>query len=186
MKKLVLLILCLFAMNTVLADEDYAQIYESLQPPTFTLLKNIDPFQEQDYYDYAWAPYPLFRTSSALIFKDNTIQPGYYLLAARTMHGKDYVFFKEQGIVSHVIPVYKKESVPQYFYDNVIPKPQKTKWENFTTAVQNKFFKAAKNSKRKPPPDSYIQTLPIDDTYVVIVLYYGPQKYFMLFKKQQY
>jgi len=186
MKKIILLVLSVFLAGAAIADEDYAAIYQSVQPADFKLVKKIDPFQEQDYYDYAWAPYPLFRTSSALKYKDGVIDPGYYLLAARTMHGRDYVFFKENGVVAHVVPVYKKEDVPALFYENHVPKPQMTKWEKFADNTSKKFFKTAKSSQKQPPPDSYIQTVPGDNDYIVIILYYGPSKYYMVFNTSAY
>ncbi len=168
------------------AADNYYELYDGAQMADFKLLKDIDPFQAQDYYDYAWAPYPLFRTCSTLIFKDISIEPGYYLLAARKMNGKDYVFFKEQGKVKHIIPVVKTETVPEFFYENIMPQPKKTKWQKFTTGVSDKFFKTAKNSKKQSPPNSFIQTSKIDNNITVVTLFYGELKYYMVFKTSLY
>ena len=163
-------------------EVDYWKLYEESQPADFKLVHGIDPFQAQDYYEYAWAPYPLFRSSATLYYKDDAIPPGYYLLAPRTMKGRDYVFFKESGTVKYIIPVVKKELVPEMFYENRIPRPKKTRWETFCDNNSKRFHKLFKSSKKQPPPQSYIETHRIDSNLTLMILYYGNHKYYTLYK----
>lgn len=186
MKKIFLLIfICLFTANAALCDIDYDSLYESAEPFKSRLYNDIDPFQDEDTIKYSWSPYPLFRTSADLYFKECKIEPGYYLLTPRTLGGKDYVLFKQNGKVVHIVPVAKKEQTPVNFYSANTPPRKLTKWQKFSTAVRKKFYDTAKDSGRVTPPSSMVN-VDVEIKYIVMVLYYGEDKYTLLFKRSPY
>ena len=186
MKRILLvLFLTILEVNATFASEvDYKGIYFNLQVPTFSYIHCIDPSEYYDQKDASYSIYPLFRLSTALYFKNITIQPGYYALTPRTYKGKEYLFFKDNGIIKYIIPVYKKEMVPEGFYDAHIPKPKLTK-----TQIINKnfyhFVSRFKSSKRKPPVQSYLEVNDLDDKFVSIVVYYGNYRYYTIFRTVQ-
>ena len=182
------ILLSVFAnLNRAYATTDYATLYEKAQVPDFELVFNIDPYQNEDYQKYAYAPYPLFRLSSTVYFKNQTVPAGYYILTPRVMKNRDYVFFKEAGKVKYIIPVVKKELVPVDFYHNNLPTPKYTKWQSFCKNFREKFYTVFRNSSKKaPPPKSYVVTENIEGDMYLIVLYYGETKYYMVFKSNKY
>lgn len=184
MKKLVLLVVFLL-FSQAFAEVDYDSLYEAAQPFESKLYNDIDPFQDEDNIRYSWSPYPLFRTSAELYFKDLKIEPGYYLLTPRTLKDKDYVFFKQNGKVQFIIPVAKKEKTPVNFYDANTPKIKLTKWQKFTNGVKEKFYNTAKDSGRITPPSSLVN-VDVEVKYVVMSFYYGEDKYLLLFKRSPY
>ncbi len=187
LKTLFFLFLFITAIMPALADTDYAKLYESAQVPDFELVHNIDPYQNEDYQKYAWSPFPLFRLSSDVYFKNQTIPAGYYILTPRVIKGRDYVLFKEAGKVSYIIPVVKKELVPVDFYHNNLPKPKYTKWQKFCKNVRDGFYTIFRNSSKKsPPPQSYIITENIEGDMYLIVIYYGETKYYIVFKSNKF
>ena len=189
MKKIITITALLIALIhiPVFAQTDYATLYEQAKPADFQLVHNIDPYQNEDYQKYAWSPFPLFRLASDIYFKGQTIPAGYYILTPREMNGNTYVFFKESGKVSFIIPVVKKELVPVDFYHNNLPTPKYTKWQKFCKSVRDGFYTIFRNSSRKaPPPKSYIVTENIEGDMYLIVLYYGESKYYMVFKSNRY
>lgn len=167
------------------ANAEYDTLYENAQPFESSLYNGIDPFQDEDNIRYSWSPYPLFRTSADMFFKDFRIKPGYYLLTPRNLKGKDYVFFKQNGKVVFIIPVAKKERTPVNFYDANIPQMKLTKWQKFTTGVQKKFNNFAKDSGRISPPKSLIK-VDVEIKYIIMNFYYGEDKYILLFKRSPY
>ena len=186
MKKFICLIcLVLITLPSMAAVDELQMLYESAQPSTIKLLHNLDPFQDEEYYKYAWSPYPLFRTSSPLYFKDTVIPPGYYLITARTLQGKDYVLFKDNGKVQFIIPVAKKVSVDPTFYQRNVPAPKLTKWQKFKKKAKDEFYKRNKNSKKVPPPNSFID-IADDGMFFLIKYYFGNDCYWIVFKKRQY
>ena len=181
------LFLCAGAVFAEAANEDYAKLYKFANIPDFELVHDLDPYQNEDYQKYAWSPFPLFRLASDVYFKGQTIPAGYYILTPREMNGNTYVFFKESGKVSFIIPVVKKELVPVDFYHNNLPTPKYTKWQKFCKSVRDGFYTIFRNSSRKaPPPKSYIVTENIEGDMYLIVLYYGESKYYMVFKSNRY
>ena len=106
--------------------KDYAQIYNSLEVPTFSYLHDIDPEQYYDLKDATWSVYPLLRLNSPIYFKTITIEPGYYLLTPREHEGDWFMLFKQNGVVKYIIPVYERDYTPEMFYDEHIPKPKYT------------------------------------------------------------
>lgn len=178
--------ICVFSVSNSYADDmDYDSLYEAAQPFETKLYHDIDPYQDEDNIKYSWSPYPLFRTSADLYFKDYKIEPGYYLLTPRKLKDKDYVFFKQNGKVQFIIPVAKKERTPINFYEANTPQIQKTKWQKFTSAVRDKFYNTAKNSGRITPPKSLID-VDVEVKYIIMSFYYGEDKYILLFKRSPY
>lgn len=186
MRKILFLFLLLwFSLGSVFASEEYDSLYEAAQPFESKLYHDIDPFQDEDNIRYAWSPYPLFRTSADLYFKDYKIEAGYYLLTPRTLRDRDYVFFKQNGKVVHIIPVVKREKTPINFYDANTPPVKKSLWQKATGTVREKFYNIAKDSGRMTPPKSLID-VDVEVKYIVISFYYGEDKYVMLFKRSPY
>lgn len=187
MRKIFLLLFIFFTLviNAFSADFDCDSLYDAAEPFGSKLYNDIDPFEDEDSIKYAWSPYPLFRTSAFLYFKDYTIEPGYYSLTPRKLQGKDYVFFKQGGKVVFIIPVAKKERTPLNFYDANIPKIQQTKMQKFAASVRKKFYDTAKDSRRITPPSSLVN-VDVEIKYIIITLYYGDDKYTLLFRRTPY
>src|SRR5574344_160518 len=133
MKKILLIIFILFlTINSAYSfDTDYAEIYRSLEMPDFSYIHDIDPKQYYDNMNASYSVYPLFRLCSPLYFKSITIIPGYYDLTPREHDGKEYILFKYQGLVKYIIPAYKKELVPEGFYETHLPKQKKVWYQKF-------------------------------------------------------
>ena len=186
MKKLLLALLILASSQmqfAYCADND--SLYEAAQPFESKLYNDVDPYQDEDTIKYSWSPYPLFRTSTDLYFKDITIPPGYYLLTPRNLKGRDFVLFKQNGKVEFIIPAVKKEATPINFYDANVPKIKLNGWQKFTSGVRKKFYDTAKDSGRVTPPSSYVN-VEVEVKYIIITLYYGEDKYTLLFKRSPY
>lgn len=165
---------------------DYIGMYNDAKPADFELVHNLDPYQNEDYQKYAWSPFPLFRLSSEVHFKGQTIPAGYYILTPRTMKGNDYIFFKEAGKVKYIIPVVKKDLVPVGYYHANLPEPKYTKWQKFCQKTQKGFHTIFRNSSKKaPPPTSYITTEIVEGGYYAIILNYGENRYYLVFKSQK-
>lgn len=161
--------------------KNYAEIYKTLQPASHSYMHNIDPDQYYDMKDASWAPYPLLRLNSYIYFKDQAIEPGYYLLTPREHKGKWYLLFKQNGKVSHIIPVYERDITPEFFYEKYLPKPKLTKAQKLHMGVLD-FIGKFKNSKRKEPIKSYMEINDLENHFVSIVIYYGNYKYLTIFR----
>jgi len=157
-------------------SKDYASIYNSLQPADFSYQHNIDPDQYYDMKDAAWAPYPLLRLNSPIYFKNQLIEPGYYLLTPREHAGKWYLLFKQNGLVTNIIPVYDRSITPEFFYDKHLPKPKLTKAQKIHMGTLSAFGKL-KSSKRKDPIKCYMEINDLENYFVSIIIYYGNHKY---------
>ena len=73
MKKIIFTItLILFSVLTsdvnAFAEPDYEILYAKSQEADFRFMHDIDPYQDEDNFKYAWSPYLLFRSSSNLTF----------------------------------------------------------------------------------------------------------------------
>ena len=181
------LFLCAGTVFAEAANEDYAKLYKFANIPDFELVHDLDPYQNEDYQKYAWSPYPLFRLAVDLYFKNQTIPAGYYILTPRTINDREYVLFKESGKVKYIIPVVKKELVAPGYYDTMVPKAKKSKWQSFCENVRDKFYTFFRNSSRKsPPPGSYIQSYYIDGNMFLVIMCYGDYKYTMVFKSTRF
>ena len=111
MKKVIsIIVLCMFALPSF-AETDWDTLYNESKPFETKLMHNIDPFQDEDNLKYSYSPYPLFRTSCYLFYRNMRIDPGYYQLTPRKMKGQYYVFFKTNGKVKFIIPVVKRDVV---------------------------------------------------------------------------
>lgn len=187
MKKFILslLIITVVQCNCFAKELDYTTFYENAVPFESKLYHDIDPYQDEDAIKYSWSPYPLFRTSTTLYFKDFKISPGYYILTPRKLKEKEYVFFKQNGKVSFIIPVAKKEATPLNFYEANKPQMKLTKWQKFCEKVRTKFYNSAKDSGRVSPPNSHVDVT-IEDNFIVVSLFFGEDKYILLFKRSPY
>ncbi len=165
--------------------ETYDEIYEKLLPADFEYIFGIDPYQAEDYTKYMYSPYPLFRVGVPFIFKDIKIEPGYYILTPRKKGGRTYVLFKEQGRVKYLIPVYDVDVVDPLFYNQYIPERKKGFWEKAGQKTSNFFGRLfPKSTQKMPAPKAYIEVNDIDREYFQVILFYGAQKYYMLFRQR--
>lgn len=185
MKKILVAFFILFGSTLSSFAMDYDSLYDAAEPFKTSLYHNVDPYEDEDNLKYTWSPYPLFRTSATLHFKDITVQPGYYLLTPRKLGDKEYILFKQNGKVVHIIPIAKKEATPINFYNANTPQVKQTKWQKFTTKVRKKFFDAAKDSGRSTPPNSLVD-VNVEIKYIIMNFYYGEDKYIVLFKRSPY
>lgn len=161
--------------------KNYSDIYKSLEPANFSYVHDIDPDQYYDMKDTAWSPYPLLRLNSPIYFKNQTIEPGYYLLTPREHKNKWYLLFKQNGRVAHIIPIYEREMTPEFFYDKHLPKPKLTPSQKVHMGVLD-FFGNFKSSKRKEPIKTYMEINDLENYFVSIVIYYGSHKYSTIFR----
>lgn len=161
---------------------DYKQIYMDMPVPAFSYVHGIDPGQYYDNKDAAYSIYPLFRLSSPLYFKTITIVPGYYDLTPVLHKNSNYLLFKEAGVVKYIIPVYRKEMVPEDFYSTHLPKPKYTRTQRMSLAFSRYLGKHFKSSQRKPPVQSYLEVTDLDNNFVSIIVYFGSYRYYTIFR----
>lgn len=161
--------------------KNYAQIYKNLEPAKFSYMHDIDPDQYYDMKDASWAPYPLLRLNSAIFFKEQTIEPGYYLLTPREHEGKWFLLFKQNGKVAHIIPVYERDITPELFYDKHLPQPKLTPSQKVHMGILD-FLGNFKSTKRKEPIKSYMEINDLENNFVSIIIYYGNHKYSTIFR----
>lgn len=162
-------------------DMDIPEIYRSLEVPTFRYVHDLDPEEFVDTQNAAWSPYSLFRLTAPLHFKTITIQPGYYLLTPRQHAGNWYMLFKESGKVKYIIPIYDKKIVPMDFYKDNLPE-EKTTWSQKQHLKLLKFVGKFKSSQRPEMPKTYLEAEDLDDNFIVIILYWGDYKYYMVLR----
>lgn len=185
-KKLLILFLVFFIANISFAEQaDYRQIYMDLNVPNFSYVHGLDPGQYYDYKDRAYSPYPLFRLVNTLYFKTIAIPPGYYHLTPVTYKGDPYILFKENGVVRYTIPVYKKEFVPVGFYETHIPQPKLSLKKRMAKRWYSFLGKHFKSAQRKPAPQCYVEAEDLDNKFVSIIIYYGPYRYYTIFRTVQ-
>ena len=162
-------------------NKNYAEIYNNLQPADFAYVHDIDPEQFYDIKDTTWAPYPLLRLNSYIYFKNQSIEPGYYLITPREHKGNWYILFKQNGKVSYIIPVYERDIVVETFYETHLPKPKLT----FSQKVHMGFLSLLgkfNSTKRRDPVKSYMEINDLENYFVSIVIYYGAHKYSTIFR----
>lgn len=183
MKKGFVLLLCILAgLVTNAKDIDYQQIYRDLEAPTLKYIHDIDPGEFYDIKDSTWSPYPLFRLTSPLYFKDITIEPGYYLLTPRENKGDWYILFKEAGKIRYIIPVYDREIVPVMFYDENLPQPKLAPSQKIHLKMLDVVGKVVPSAKRKPTPKTYLEITDLDNNFVSVVIYWGNYRYYTIFR----
>lgn len=187
MKRIVLILFLLFlSLNKSFAyEEDYRQIYIDMEVPTFSYVHGIDPGQYYDNKDAAYSVYPLFRLTAPIYFKTITIQPGYYALTPTEHKGSSYLLFKDNGLIKYTVPVYKKELVPEGFYESHLPQPKLTWMQRRSKAFYTFVGKHFKHSKRKPAVKAYIEVNDLDNKFISIIVYFGNYKYYTLFRTVQ-
>jgi len=187
MKKFLLILGILFLGTYTFADEigNYEQIYRDLEPANFSYVHNIDPGEMYDTQHTSWSPYPLFRLTSPLFFKNVTIEPGYYLLTPREHKGNWYVLFKEAGRVKYIIPAYNREMVPMGFYDENLPKAKLTPSQKFHVKFYDFVGKHVKSSQRKPAPNTYLEATDLENNFISLVIYWGNYRYYMILRSIQ-
>ncbi|MBQ2645416.1 hypothetical protein IJG14_07605 [bacterium] len=187
MRKNFLIAFLIVLLNHTLsfAEIDWIELYENSNPFESKLMNNIDPFQDEDTIKYAYSPYPLFRTSVYLYYKNITIPSGYYQLTPRKMNGNYYIFFKTNGRVAFIIPVIKREIVPENFYKKYMPEPKRTLGQNIAKNWKRFWSRIFKGSGKQPPPNSFVE-LNIHETCYVLKLYYKNHCYYTVYKKVPY
>lgn len=166
-------------------DIDVEQMYRDMPVPEFKYVHNIDPGEYQDTMYSTWSPYPLFRLTAPLFFKSIAIEPGYYLLTPREHKGAWYILFKEAGKVKYIVPCYKKEMVPIDFYKNNLPQIKLTMPQLIREKALKFVGKKFKSSKRKPIPDTYLETSDLDNNFVSIIVYWGNYRYYFVLRTIQ-
>lgn len=181
----ILLTLSIFSFgNLSFAKENFQEIYDKLENPSFEYIFGIDPYQAQEYTEYMFSPYPLLRIGVDFIFKDTTIEKGYYLLTPRDHDGKTYILFKQEGRVKYMVPVYNVDITTEEFYDQYIPKPKTTKWNKFKNSVADTMGTLfPKKTQRKPIPKTFMEINDIDGEFYQVIIYYGAKKYYLIFKQ---
>ncbi|MFA7658682.1 MAG: hypothetical protein WCY19_04550 [Candidatus Gastranaerophilaceae bacterium] len=187
MKKFLLIVfLILFGANTSFAKEtDYRQVYMDLQVPAFSYVHGIDPGQYYDNKNATYSIYPLFKLASPIYFKTVMIVPGYYDLTPTTHKGDPYVLFKQQGVVRYIIPAYDKELVPEGFYETHVRQPKLTIMQKMNKNFYTFLGKHFKSTQRKPAVQTYLEVNDLDNKFVSIIVYYGPYRYYTIFRTVQ-
>lgn len=166
-------------------DIDIVQMYRDMPVPEFKYVHNIDPGEYQDTMYSTWSPYPLFRLTAPLFFKSVTIEPGYYLLTPREHKDNWYILFKQAGKVKYIIPCYKKEMVPYDFYKNNLPQVKMTKVQQIREKTLNFIGKHFDSAKRKPIPDTYLETEDLDNNFISLIVYWGNYRYYFVLRSVQ-
>ena len=186
MKKFLALIILIFITLPFApmanAEPDYEILYANAKEADFKFMHNVDPYQDEDNFKYAWSPYLLFRTSSTFTFKSSSIPAGYYLLTPRKHNGKNWILFKQQGKVQYIIPVLRTEVVEPGFYKTKVPKVKKNGWQKLGDGICQVFYKVFKSSKKQNPPDSYIEVYRYEGQLYLMKYYYGQTVYITLFR----
>lgn len=193
MKKFLIFLMCFilhssmgagFCNEVPVKSENFKTIYDSLIPADFEYIFSLDPYQSEDYQKYIASPYPLLRTGVDFYFKGAKIPAGYYLLTPREKNGTYYVLFKQEGKVKYIIPTYKKELVDPIFYNKYIPIAKKTAWQKACDAGNSFVAMVSKQSKKTIPPKVYIDVNQVGGEFWQVILYYGNDKYFMVFSQK--
>ncbi len=166
------------------AQENFNQIYDSLDEADFEYIFGIDPYQAEEYTQYMFSPYPLLRVGVNFVFKNTVIPAGFYLLTPRKHKGRTYILFKEQGRVKYAIPCYKTDLTTPEMYDEYIPKPKQSAWKKFKVGVSDTVGTfLPKKTQRKPIPKAYMEINDIDGEFFQVILYYDTGKYYLIFKQ---
>ena len=91
------------------------------------------------------------------------------------------MLFKQNGKVVHIIPVYERDIVPEFFYEKHLPQPKLTKAQKIHMGALE-FIGKFKSSKRKEPIKSYLEITDLENHFVSIIIYYGTHKYSTIFR----
>ena len=188
MKKILLLIIGIFFLTLqAYADDDFDYIkkYNEMPIPTHSYIHQIDPGQYFDMMNTTWSPYPSFRLVSPIYFKTITIQPGYYLLTPREYKGVWYILFKQAGKIVYIVPTYNRDIVPEFFYQNRLPKAKLSIGQKFQIKGLNWIGSHFDCAKRRPAPASYLEVTDLDNNYLSMVIYWGDFRYYTIFRTQK-
>ena len=186
MKKWLVLILIILSASFASAKTiDYEQIYRDMEAPKVKFIHDIDPGEYYDTQHSTWSPYPLFRLTSPIYFKDITIEPGYYLLTPREHKGEWYMLFKEAGKIKYIIPVFEREIVPLTFYDDNLPQPKLAPTQKIHLKLLDMMGKFVPSSQRKPTPKTFLEVTDLDNNFVLIKIYWGDYRYYTIFRTIQ-
>jgi len=190
MKKIVwvLLIFLLFSISPVKAEIkerlDYDEVYNGLSSLDLYFDYRVDPSEDSEVFGYQESPYPLFRSSLALYFKDINLEPGYYLLTPKNFSNSDFVIFKQNGKVAGFIPVYEKIKIdPKVVYKEP-PKPKPKLYKRPFIAVKKGFVKTFGGMRRPPKPyrHKFESKITDDGKYFIVWFYQEDYLYKMIFK----
>ncbi|MCM1265499.1 MAG: hypothetical protein NC200_04795 [Candidatus Gastranaerophilales bacterium] len=168
------------------SQDDYEQMYRDMPVPTFTFVHGIDPDQYYDMKDTTWSPYPLLRLNAPLYFKTIVIPPGYYLLTPRKYKDDWYILFKEAGTVKYTIPVFAKDYTPEFYYNDTLPELDMTKSQRWQLKFLNAWGKYIRSSKRRPATKTNVELTDLDNSFLLIELYYGAHKYSTIFRTEKF
>lgn len=184
MKRIILTLFILLFGMVAFSDEEasYEKTYRELEPADFSYIHDIDPGETYDTQNTSWSPYPLFRLTSPLFFKNTTIEPGYYLLTPRERNGKWYILFKEAGRVKYIIPAYKRELVPMGFYEENLPKQKLTPSQKIHIKLYDFVGKTVKTSQRYPGKKAFLEATDLENNFISIVVYWGSHRYYMIMR----
>lgn len=161
-------------------------IYNNLLPCTIQFENNLDPYEQQDNYNYVRSPYPLIRTVMPLYSHKTVIPPGYYLLTPRKIDAKTYILFKQQGKILYTSPIFEEVQIdieqeypqPKDPYDSA-PFGLRSIWKGFGII-----------SGRRTPipkvPQHKLDCFQYDDKFYGINIYYKDKLYKTVFKIQLY
>lgn len=186
MKKWIVLIsLLIFASSATAKDVDYEQVYRDLEVPTHKYVHDIDPDEYYDTKTSTWTPYPLLRLLAPIYFKSVAIEPGYYLLTPREYKGNWYMLFKEGGKIKHIVPIYDRDIVPEFFYDENLPKPKLSPTQKMHLGMLDMIGKFVPSAKRKPAPQTYLELTDLDNHFISLVVYWGSHRYYTIFRTLQ-
>lgn len=184
----ILFIFILFSTNISKAEinerKDYEKTYNSLPALDLYFDSREDVQEIFDCQDYYQSPYPLFRTSLTLKYKDLTFKPGYYLLTPRNYSNYEFVMFKVKGKIVGFVPVYEKTRINFKEVYKEPPKPKDALYKRPFVAMKKGFKKVFKRYLKPPEPYKHkIETKVTDDgKYFLVWLYVKDNLYKMVFK----
>lgn len=174
------------AVPKTYSQDDYEQMYRDTPVPEFSFIHGVDPEQYYDMKSTTWSPYPLLRLNSPIYFKNVKIDRGYYLLTPRQYKDNWYILFKEAGVVKHIIPVIAKDFTPANYYRDNIPEVDMKKTTRWQVKFLHSWGKYIRSSKRRPAVQTNLELTDLDNSFILMDIYYGHYKYSCLFRVEQY
>lgn len=178
----VIICIMMFASCATAKNVDYEQVYRDLEVPSHSYVHNIDPGEYYDNQTSTWTPYPLFRLIAPIHFKSITIEPGYYLLTPREHKGSWYMLFKEAGKIKYIVPIYDRDIVPEFFYDENLPKPKLSPTQKMHLGMLDMIGKFVPSARRKPAPQTYLELTDLENNFISLVVYWGNHRYYTIFR----
>jgi len=186
MKKWAIILgIILTASSAIAKDVDYEQVYRDLEVPTHKYVHDIDPGEYYDTKKSTWTPYPLLRLLAPIHFKTISIEPGYYLLTPREYKGNWYMLFKEGGKIRYIVPIYERDIVPEFFYDENLPKAKLSPTQRMHLGMLDFIGRFVPSAKREPAPQTYLELTDLDNHFISLVVYWGNYRYYTIFRTIQ-